>query len=81
MAYQNLKAEMTKSRVTQQRVSEFLGMSANNLNLKINEKIPFTVSEMKRIKEEFFPELSLDYLAASDSETAVEKLYGCEASR
>lgn len=66
MAFQNLKAEMTREKITQAQVAESMGMSANNLNLKINEKIPMTVDEIKFIQREWLPDVSLDALLESD---------------
>lgn len=72
MSYQNLKAEMTRLHLTQDQIAEFLGMSRNNFNLKVNERVPFTVDEIKAIRDRFFPENNLDYLFASD---------GCKPSK
>lgn len=66
MAFQNLKAEMTREKITQAQVAESMGMSTNNLNLKINEKIPMTVDEIKFIQSKWLPEVSLDALLESD---------------
>lgn len=66
MAFQNLKAEMTRKKITQAQVAESMGMSTNNLNLKINEKIPMTVDEIKFIQREWLPDVSLDALLESD---------------
>lgn len=70
MSYQNLKAEMKRSNTTQGQIAEFLGMSRNNFSLKVNERVPFTLDEIKAIRDEFFPENSIDYLAKSDGDRA-----------
>ena len=62
MSYQNLKAEMKRIGVTQGDIAEFLSMSTNNVYLKINGKVPFTVDEAWKIRERFFPDATLDYL-------------------
>lgn len=62
MSYQNMKAEMKREGITQRQVAELLGMSTNNLSMKLNGRVPMTVSEATRIRDEFFPEATLDYL-------------------
>lgn len=68
MSYQNMKAEFKREGVTQIQVADSMGMSSNNLSLKINEKVPMTVSEAKFIRDHWFPDCQLDYLLASDSD-------------
>lgn len=70
MSYQNMKAEFKREGITQIQVANSMGMSSNNLSLKINEKVPMTVSEAKFIRDRWFPDCQLDYLLASDSEMA-----------
>lgn len=62
MSYQNLKAELKRNGYTYATVSSFLGMSSNNLSMKMNGKVPFTVDEVKKIRNKFCPDASLDYL-------------------
>lgn len=68
MAFRNMKAEMKREGVTQVQVAESMDMSTNNLNLKINEKIPMTVDEAKFIQERWLPEVTLDTLLESDGD-------------
>ena len=68
MSYQNLKAEMRRIGVTQGDIADFLSMSTNNVSLKINGKVPFTVDEFIGIRDRFFPEVTLDYLMEKTSE-------------
>ena len=68
MSYQNLKAEMKRIGVTQGDIAEFLSMSTNNVSLKINGKVPFTVDEAWKIRERFFPDATLDYLMGKTSD-------------
>lgn len=48
--------------------AELLGMSVNNVSLKINERIPMTVDEIKQVRQAFFPDASLEYLLVSDGD-------------
>lgn len=68
MSYQNLKAEMKRYGITQGEVAHFLSMSTNNVSLKINGKVPFTVDEAVMIRDKFFPDTTLDYLMDQTSD-------------
>lgn len=65
MSYQNIKAEMRREGITQENIATFLGMSTNNLSLKLNGKVAFTVPEAVAIRDKFFPDATLDYLLAN----------------
>lgn len=73
MAYQNMKAEMKRYSITQSQVADLLGMSTNNVSLKINERIPMTVEEAKEIQQKFLSHASLDYLLASDGDVPTKR--------
>ena len=60
--YRNLKAELTRSGVTQTQVAEYIGLSPKSLNLRINGFIPFTVHEIVSIQQRFTPDATLEYL-------------------
>lgn len=68
MAFRNIKAEMKRYEITQGQVAKSMNMSTNNLNLKINEKIPMTVDEAKFIQRHWLPEVTLDALLESDGD-------------
>lgn len=73
MALRNLKAEMRRNGITQAQVAKELGMSENNFCLKCNERVPMTVGEAKKIRDHFFPEYRIDYLIASDGDSASKR--------
>lgn len=77
MTYMNLKAEMVKKGITQSNAADLLGMTTNNFSMKVREKVPFTVEEMKKLRDEFFPVAQLDYLCESDGDrpTKAESLH------
>lgn len=60
--YKNLIAEMKRIGVTQEQVAQSLEMSTNNLNAKLNGRVPFFVSEVVFIRDAFMPDATLDYL-------------------
>lgn len=64
----NMKAELRRFGITQAEVADYLGMSANNFNLKINERIPMTIEEARTINSHFLPTVKLDYLLQSDGD-------------
>ena len=68
MSYMNLKAEMTRENVTQEQAAKHLGMTSNNFSMKVREKVPFTIPEIKSLRDEFFPNARLDYLCQTNDE-------------
>lgn len=72
MSLNNMKAEFKRAGVTQCDVADSMGMSNNNLNLKINERIPMTIQEAKFIRDNWLPECTLDVLLQSDSDTLTD---------
>lgn len=60
--YLNIKIELQREGVTQEQVAKHLGMSTNNLNAKINGRVPFTVGEVIEMRDRFMPDATLDYL-------------------
>lgn len=72
MSLNNMKAEFKRAGVTQVDVADSLGMSNNNLNLKVNEKIPMTIQEARFIRDTWLPECTLDVLLQSDGDVPTE---------
>ena len=69
MALNKLKGELIAAGITQGKAAEFLGMGAGNFNRKLAEAVPFTRDEMFSLRDEFFPEYTIDYLFQSDKKT------------
>lgn len=63
--YLNMKLELQREGVTQEQVAKHLGMTTNNLNAKINGRVPFTVHEVVEMRNEFMPDATLDYLLST----------------
>ena len=59
--FANLYAEMKKRKITQVKLSAYLGITNRAFNMKIKGG-NFTSDEMFAIKEKFFPDKSLEYL-------------------
>ena len=64
--YFNLKMELRREGVTQEKVADHLGMSLANLCYKLNGYVPFTAAEIVRIRDEFVPDATLDYLLTTN---------------
>lgn len=73
MTYMNLKSEMVRYGVSQVDAADLLGMTSNNFSMKVREKVPFTVNEMKAIRDTFFPSAHLDYLCESDRDEIIRE--------
>ena len=63
--YLNIKIELKREGVTQEQVAKHFGMSTNNLNAKINGRVPFTVQEVVEMRDRFMPDATLDYLLST----------------
>ena len=64
--YLNMKLELQRVGVTQEKVANHLGMSTNNFNMKMNGRVPFTVAEVVEIRDTFAPDATLDYLLTTN---------------
>lgn len=60
--FPNLIVEMKRNHVTQTKVAEVLGITNTAVNNKMKGKTEWTLLEMCRTKQTFFPELTLDDL-------------------
>lgn len=62
----NLKIEMMKKGVTAKKISEKIGISNKTFFNKMNGSSEFTRREMYTIRDEFFPDKSIEYLFTID---------------
>jgi plasmid maintenance system antidote protein VapI len=63
--YKILQGEMVKSGVTRKDIQRIIGVSANTVWRIFNDASrPFTLTEAKKIRDEFFPSQSIDELFA-----------------
>lgn len=63
----NLKAEMARQNISQETISKSIGINKRTLYNKISCKSEFTRNEMIKIRDLFFPDLTLDYLFNNQS--------------
>ncbi len=64
--YRNLEAEMARNKVTRRNLADTLGVRYATVIEKLNGKYPFKLDEAFAIKQNFFPNLSMEYLFESD---------------
>lgn len=60
--YRNLKAEMVRNKISNKDIADLLGLRTATISDKINGKFPFKLWEAFKIKNYFFPSLTIDYL-------------------
>lgn len=57
-----LRAEMVRHGVSKDDIAKLLGQNEKTTRNRLSGKLDFTVWEMKKIKDKFFPKLTVDYL-------------------
>jgi len=68
--FPNLRAEMARNGLDGEVVSKVIGCTRKSFSNKLTGKTEFTRIELFRIKKEFFPECSLEYLFDEKKSTA-----------
>lgn len=61
-AYVNLKAEMARHGIKQIELANLLNVREATISEKINGKYAFDIDEALKIKNEFFQNISIEYL-------------------
>lgn len=51
MSFDKLKGKMTEAHVSQARLSEYLGITVQSLNAKLNGRTQFTLEEVVKIND------------------------------
>ena len=62
--YKNLEAEFRRSNITRADVAEAMSINIATVSEKLTKPNRLKLSEAFKIKQHFFPELSLEYLFA-----------------
>lgn len=68
MDCRNLRAEMARNGISKKQAEEVIGLSAPSMYRRFQGSTDFRVGELVKIRDTFFPELSLDYLAGLTDE-------------
>lgn len=64
--YRNLEAELARKGITRADIAKALGINIATVSGKLNAKNRIKLCEAIAIKKLYFPELSLEYLFATD---------------
>ncbi|MEZ3496092.1 MAG: XRE family transcriptional regulator [Lachnospiraceae bacterium] len=64
----NLKAEISRNGVSYFDIATAINKTDRCIRDKLNEKYEFTLSEATKIRNKFFPGMTLEYLFASDKQ-------------
>lgn len=66
--YPNLEAEMAREKIRQSRLAEIINVTPTTMSMKLSGKSELTLKECTEIKRNAFPDKSLDYLFATNTE-------------
>lgn len=64
--FPNLEAEMARTKLTQAKMANLLGVTPTTLSFKLNGKSNLSLKECVEIKKKAFPDKTLDYLFETD---------------
>ncbi len=64
----NLKAEMQRYGISISDIASLLGCADKTVRNKLNGKTSFSVPEAFKIKKQFFPDLTVEYLFFADDQ-------------
>jgi len=67
----NLNAEMGRAKLNIKKLAEISGINYESLKLKLRGVTEFKLCEMMAIKQNVFPDKTLDYLFAIDEQKEV----------
>lgn len=68
--YKNLEAEMAREGVMRKDLAELLNVRYATIIDKLKGRFNFTLDEAFKIRNEYFPHLSLEYLFETEEQTA-----------
>lgn len=66
MDCRNLRAEMARNGISGKQVANVLGLNINTAYARLQGRTDFKIGELVKIRDTFFPNCSLDYLAGFD---------------
>lgn len=68
--YKNLEAEMAREGVMRKDLAELLNVRYATIIDKLKGRFNFTLDEAFKIRNEYFPHLSFEYLFETEEQTA-----------
>ena len=60
--FKNLEAEMVRNNISRQDIANLLNLSYNTIGCKMSGKNKFLYDEAIRIRNAFFPDLSVEFI-------------------
>lgn len=60
--YPNLFAEIARNGLHRKEIAKTLETSIQNLGFKLNGKVDFSLTEVMKVRDTFFPTMTIDYL-------------------
>lgn len=74
MLYPNLNAEMARYRIKRKDIADkFYNGRVATVSERLNGKYPMDIDEAIAIRDEFFPNLTIDYLFDKNARVILEK--------
>lgn len=64
--YRNLKAEMARRGITNERLARGIGVNPATMSAKLNVVGRMRLDEAQQLRDKFFPEMTMDYLFGDD---------------
>lgn len=68
MDCRNLRAEMVRNGISRKQIEYVVGLSDASICSRFTRRTDFKVCELVKIRDKFFPNCSLDYLAGLTDE-------------
>lgn len=65
--FPTLSGEIARRGIKKKAIAEALDICNRSLNNKLNGRVPFTWDEVKRMRSQFFPDMTPDELFRTDS--------------
>ena len=62
----NLEAEMKRNKISRSDIANLLGLSYRTIHSRFNDETEWGYSECIKVRDTYFPDMSLDYLFATE---------------
>lgn len=62
----NLEAEMKRNKISRSDIANLLGLSYRTIHSRFNGETEWGYSECIKVRDTYFPDMSLDYLFATE---------------
>ena len=72
--FPNLEAEMARNKITQAKLADILNVTPTTMSFKLSGRSSLSLKECVEIKRKVFPNKTLDYLFATESDGSEKKV-------